>query len=187
MRFLRERRNCHVAGGLALWNGSSGSIRNDLLLGSGRPASRDSPGERGARAMRKDKTLKCPDCGAQMILKKTEKFRTRDGKPRLFYSCSRFPACANSLGAHPDGTPLGIPVSKEVRILRTECHKLMDQVFGKWSDLSRRKKAEVYSWMKANAPKTHVAEMVETELRETMILLRKEIRKGMFHFNSIED
>lgn len=111
---------------------------------------------------------------------------TRDRKPRLFYSCSRFPACSNCLGAHPDGTPLGIPVSREVRILRTECHKIMNEVFGEWRDLSRKQKANVYSWMKANAPRTHVAEMEKAEVLATIEILKKELLRRTAFPDSVE-
>lgn len=55
----------------------------------------------------------CPECGANMILKKS-----RYG---YFYGCQEFPetGCRGSVGARLDGTPIAMPISaneKEARV-----------------------------------------------------------------------
>lgn len=75
-------------------------------------------------------TLVCPTCGAQMILKKTKKFRYKDGRQRNFYSCSMWPMCDTSISANPDETPVGVASDKETRSLRNRCHDLLTKKFG---------------------------------------------------------
>jgi hypothetical protein len=65
----------------------------------------------------------CPECGAKMVLRTTTKFRYPvSGKPRKFYGCSRYPYCKSVHGAHPDGSPLGIPANDETKKKRIEAH-----------------------------------------------------------------
>jgi ssDNA-binding Zn-finger/Zn-ribbon topoisomerase 1 len=78
-----------------------------------------------------------------MVLRKTDKFRFKDGTPRPFWGCSRFPDCKETHGAHPDGRPLGIPGDKETRGLRHQCHAEIDamdyppknEIYGQLSEL----------------------------------------------------
>lgn len=70
----------------------------------------------------------CPDCGAEMTLRSTAKYKTRDGKDKMFYGCSRFPNCRAIHGAHPDGKPLGIPGNQETKAARIKAHAAMDKV-----------------------------------------------------------
>jgi ssDNA-binding Zn-finger/Zn-ribbon topoisomerase 1 len=119
--------------------------------------------------------VKCPDCGSKMILRTTDKIRTRDGKARVFFGCSRFPECRGTHGAHPDGRPLGVPGNAEVKRLRREVHSLLDEIFGEWKELSRKEKAEIYRFMKENTLREHVGEMLEPELLATIVILKAEL------------
>lgn len=65
--------------------------------------------------------LKCPDCGAVMAL--------RESRHGHFYGCSAYPACTGSHGAHPDGSPLGIPADAETKALRVRAHELFDRLW----------------------------------------------------------
>lgn len=73
----------------------------------------------------KQTDLPCGECGADMIL--------RNSKYGPFYGCSRFPECRGAHGAHPDGSPLGIPADKETKRWREKCHEVFDQL---WKDHS---------------------------------------------------
>src|ERR1700735_1804929 len=84
----------------------------------------------------------CPDCGARMILRTTIKFSYRNGQARKFWGCSRFPDCMATHGAHPDGSPCGIPGTAEVKALRIEAHGWFDRL---WK-LNGNKKA-AYKWL----------------------------------------
>lgn len=70
----------------------------------------------------------CPECGAPMHLRETTKFPYKNGDPRKFYGCNRFPKCFGVHGAHPDGTPLGIPGDQETKQARVRAH----EVFSEW-------------------------------------------------------
>lgn len=112
--------------------------------------------------------VKCPVDGAPMVLRQTNKFRYKDGRPRKFYGCSRYPQCTEIHGCHPDGTPLGIPATKEIRDMRTAVHALAEKIW-KWDD--RKQKAQMYAWMKINTKSGHIAKMLEDELSDTTVKL----------------
>jgi len=84
------------------------------------------------------KDLRCPDCGSELILK-----YSKYGK---FWGCLKWSEtkCEGSVGAHPDGRPLGVPASKRVRELRKQVHKAFDR---KWKNGEMSRK-EAYGWMR---------------------------------------
>ena len=88
--------------------------------------------------------LPCPECGARMQLRSTPRFTYRDGLPRQFYGCSRWPACPGSHGAHPDGSPVGVPANRETKAARMRAHAAFDALW-KGGELSR---ADAYRWMR---------------------------------------
>lgn len=106
--------------------------------------------------------LKCPECGKVMKL-----LNSRYGK---FYGCTGWPNCKCKHGAHPDGSPKGVPGNKEVRALRIEVHKICGEIWGEWDSKYCDKKA-MYAWLKNNAPKGHIAHMLKDDLLETKKLL----------------
>ena len=65
----------------------------------------------------------CPECDSKMSLRRS--------KYGLFYGCSTWPACPGTHGAHPDGTPLGVPATQAVKQLRIRAHELLDARFGR--------------------------------------------------------
>lgn len=82
--------------------------------------------------------LTCPECGAQMVLKYSGKF-----KVPVFYSCSQYPKCRTTHGAHPDGRALGIPANAETKKARIEAHEAFDRLW-KLGGMSR---GQAYAWM----------------------------------------
>lgn len=112
--------------------------------------------------------LTCAECGGPMELRETMKHTYRDGRPRKFYGCSRYPACKGTVGAHPDGRPLGVPGTREVKALRHELHTLAGQI---WLWGNKAQQAAMYDWIKAHSRHGHIAEMGEEELRALRIQL----------------
>jgi hypothetical protein len=104
-----------------------------------------------------------------MVLRTTTKFTMRDGQPRRFFGCSRFPACKAAHGAHPDGTPLGRPADQDTKAARQRVHRICEEIWGDW-DTGNRK--AMYAWLRYNAPQEHIAEMTEAECDEPERLLR---------------
>lgn len=85
----------------------------------------------------------CPDCGAAMVLRETKKFHYRNGKPRLFYGCSRWPDCRAAHGAHPDGKPVGKPGTERDKKARMTAHAAFDQL---WKSGSMHR-SQAYKWL----------------------------------------
>lgn len=92
------------------------------------------------------RVLCCPECGNDMVLRKSMKF------PNPFYGCTQFPYCKATHGAHPDGAPLGIPANKETKEWRIKAHVAFDPKWGredsrldKLTKKYRRKAA--YNWL----------------------------------------
>jgi ssDNA-binding Zn-finger/Zn-ribbon topoisomerase 1 len=66
------------------------------------------------------KPIDCPECGAPMLL--------RRGEFRLFFGCTRWPLCDGTHGAHPDGTPLGVPGNAETKAARRKAHDALAKI-----------------------------------------------------------
>lgn len=111
-------------------------------------------------------TVACPECGSEMTLRTSTKFKTNSGEARKFYGCSKYPECKGTHGANPDGTPMGTPADGETKALRQAIHMLLEVVFGKWNDKSARNK--MYAWLKENAPQAHVGQMTKEQILETI-------------------
>lgn len=79
--------------------------------------------------------LQCPECQAPLVL--------RSSKYGPFYGCSTYPKCKSAHGAHPNGAPLGIPATKEVKDARIRAHAVFDTL---WSTGTMTRK-EAYKWM----------------------------------------
>ena len=74
-----------------------------------------------------DLGIKCPECGSSMVLRTTKKFTYKNGDPRKFYGCSRWPECRGTHGAHPDGEPLGTPADDATKQARIVAHAVFDE------------------------------------------------------------
>lgn len=72
----------------------------------------------------------CPNCNIAMTPKETTKFARKPGEIRKFWSCPYFPRCRVTVGAHPDGTPLGNPApDKETKEARIRAHSVFDPIW----------------------------------------------------------
>jgi hypothetical protein len=95
--------------------------------------------ERGRRIAT---NMQCPVCNREM--KFTEEF----GK--YYYVCAAFPKqCDVTLGAHPDGTPMGKPADNYTRCCRAKAHVAFDPI---WQDyagpLGKEKVRQMaYRWL----------------------------------------
>src|SRR3990167_138547 len=101
----------------------------------------------------------CPECGAPMKLRETAKFKWANGENRLFYGCSRFPACKGAHGAHPSGAPLGTPADATTKQARMRAHEAFDQL---WKPMGARlTQDEAYlqmqSWMGLKSSEAHIS------------------------------
>lgn len=117
--------------------------------------------------------MNCPECNAKMVLRVTSKFLTRDKQPRKFYGCSRYPECKATHGAHPNGQPLGIPATPEVKELRMKAHRLLETKFGEWKTISGKQKEVMYLWLKQNTQSGHIGKMGKEELLDLITYLQQ--------------
>jgi len=115
----------------------------------------------------------CPLCKSKMTLKTSSAYYYRDGKPRRYFECMRFPACKTRHSANADGSPTGFPVDQKTRWYRVKLHKLLAKIWD-YNDPEQRKK--MYQFLKHCSPKPHIAEMDKDELRS----LEKIIIKSFF-------
>jgi hypothetical protein len=92
-----------------------------------------------------------PDCfcGSRTIYQDSKEYYhgTSYG---MRYICERWPECLGSVGAHPDGQPLGTVPDPETKRLRGVCHGMVDAI---WRDANltakeqRQKRGSVYRWL----------------------------------------
>lgn len=118
--------------------------------------------------------LACPECGSPMEIVFSNRFRYRNGTPRIFYRCYKHPECKGSHGAHPNGAPLGKPANKETRDLRRKLHEQLDKKFP-WK--FKRGRIQTGSWLKKNNfGDGHVAHMNADECRSALQILRDDVK-----------
>lgn len=99
--------------------------------------------------------MKCPDCGSDLILRETSKIKTKDGKNRKFYGCTKWPVCSGTHGADLEGNPLGIPADRKTRLLRIKAHELLNVKYG---HLKMKHQYGKVSWiMKLSGEDAHIA------------------------------
>lgn len=116
----------------------------------------------------------CPKCAGPTTLGK----RHSDGKK--FWSCSRWPLCDATVGAHPDGRPMGPAAPPRIRHLRRRCHELAELM---WPWASAAARSAFYLWLRETtglpAERAHVGMLTEPELQGLHRLLILELEKRM--------
>ena len=116
-------------------------------------------------------SLPCPEPGCGGML------RLRESRYGPFYGCTNYPRCKGSHGAHPDGKPLGVPVSFEVKQARIEAHAAFDQLWkGPQAKMRRR---QAYAWMRRTLglgnDEAHIGRFGVEECRKLVLLVEQEI------------
>ena len=118
------------------------------------------------RAKDHSEGLKCGDCGAAMAL--------RFSAHGLFYGCVQFPRCRGSVGAHPDGRPLGVPADEATRRARILAHAAFDRI---WKQ-GAMKRSAAYAWMRQamglREDQAHVGQFDEVECARLVDLVRRD-------------
>lgn len=101
--------------------------------------------------------VRCGECTAPMrLVDAGPGERYQEG--RAYWRCSRAPGCTGVHGAHPDGSPLGIPGSRETNRARSQLHGLFDQL---WKDRIFKSRDDAYAWLRGvlrmSADDAHIA------------------------------
>jgi ssDNA-binding Zn-finger/Zn-ribbon topoisomerase 1 len=96
----------------------------------------------------------------------------------LFYGCVNYPACRGTHGAHPDGRPLGIPATREVKLARIEAHAAFDRLW-KEGGIRRRK---AYQWLRSAmelpADKCHIGLFDLAQCQRVVQLVERYMEKS---------
>lgn len=118
--------------------------------------------------------LACPDCGAPMVLKPS--------RYKPFYGCSRWrdTGCPGSVGAHPDGSPMGIPASSETKGWRITAHSWFDLLWSEsGSTRAPMKRRDAYAWMQKamnlSADDAHIARFTAEQCQQLIALVEQEL------------
>lgn len=115
--------------------------------------------------------MNCPECSAEMVL--------RNSRYGRFYGCSTFPVCKATHGAHPNGEPLGFPANKELKLLRMKAHNQIELLFGKWSQMTKTDKKQMYIWLRNNTKSGHIAKMGKEEIFRLLKKIEQKHTEGL--------
>lgn len=90
----------------------------------------------------------------------------------MFFGCIRWPSCEYSVGAHPDGWPLGVPTDSAGKTARIVAHEAFDQLW-KHGPMQRN---EAYTWLQTELGMTraecHIANFDAETCRRVTELCR---------------
>ena len=84
--------------------------------------------------------------------------------------CDRFPACRGSVGTHPDGRPLGVIPTEEVKKLRIKLHAIIDPLWQVNNGRSKsRNRGSVYGWLnRIMGREIHMGETTKQDCMEIL-------------------
>lgn len=133
---------------------------------------------------RQSRDLRCPDCGAPLVLK--------DGKYGIFYGCSMWNTtrCGGVHNCHRDtAEPMGFPADAETRKARKMAHSSFDTL---WkldtpgtSKIPRREAYRMLSEaMNIPSEKTHIAMFTKDQCEEVIRIVRI-LQNGPTRFDRI--
>jgi len=126
--------------------------------------------------------LDCPECGVKMELAPSQ-----FGKPgRMYYRCSNYPQCRGAHGAHPDGTPLGVPANAQTKQARIQAHNSFDKLWKGDPPLMSRTSAymEMQDLMGMSSQQAHIGRFSFEECWKLMDLLKE--KHGLYPFEILD-
>jgi len=112
------------------------------------------------------KAPRCPEC--KMTMKRKYSKETR----KSFYFCPQ--GCDIYVSSHPNGTPVGHPVKREVRELRSLAHQLANRV---WNYQDSATREQMYIWLGKHSLSGHFGHMDKDELVETIDKIQRIIKR----------
>jgi ssDNA-binding Zn-finger/Zn-ribbon topoisomerase 1 len=101
-----------------------------------------------------------------MVLRSTSKYRYGNGQKRFFWGCCAYPKCKGVHGAHPDGTPLGIPANLETKRWRQAAHELFDQLWKSGAHSREEAYEELQRRMKMTKEEAHIGRFTKEQCIE---------------------
>ena len=128
--------------------------------------------------------LPCPDCNTPMT------FRP-EGKFGPWYGCPRYPDCTGAHGAHPNGAPLGIPVTKATREARIRVHAAFDALWRgcpRYDSLPKPREL-AYRWladrMRLDPADCHIGQFTADQCERAEVVLAS-VRVGVWRAHLTE-
>jgi hypothetical protein len=117
-----------------------------------------------------ERKVLCPDCGARMTLRVSKQTKVfTEERSRLFYGCTKFPACMGTVSADETGAPQGVPATIETKKARIRAHMTFDKL---WKQPGgRMSRSEAYAWMKERTGIEHIADMNEEQCEDLVAAL----------------
>jgi ssDNA-binding Zn-finger/Zn-ribbon topoisomerase 1 len=109
-----------------------------------------------------------------MVLRTTFKILNKDGSPKKFYGCSRYPDCDGTHSAHQSsGKPMGTPADKETKEWRVKAHAAFDPYVAKWFE----KRSDGYMFLQnvmgLSGEDAHISKFNIDQCKKLLTLLEK--------------
>ena len=125
--------------------------------------------------------LKCGECGAPMVLRKSTKYDSP------FYGCSTFPECRGTVGAHRDGRPKGTPGDRKTKDARIKAHKVFDRI---WED-GRMTQNQAYAWlckvMQVSGKAGHIGHFTVAQCEQLIAAVRQSFPEKLTLWEKLRD
>lgn len=114
----------------------------------------------------------CPRCKVPMRLRLTRRSVHLGGPLKRVWACTEV-GCDIVCGAHPDGTPMGVPGDHDTRRARQRAHAEFDAW---WRSLGISR-SEAYAWLQRIMAKSvddaHIARFTRLECLTLLVRIRK--------------
>lgn len=126
-------------------------------------------------------SMRCPHCGAAMILRSADGIYHENPNQTMLYVCKNYPQCDTYVRTHPGTTiPVGTPANRELRALRNEAHHYFDQLYHR----GIMSKQEAYRWLasllQAPLSQAHIGYLGEYYCREVIRESQELLRRYSF-------
>jgi len=111
--------------------------------------------------------LVCPECKYPLVLLTSKKAKySRSGEPRKYWRCANMKQCSVVCGAHPDGTPMGIPGDRETRQARDHLHQVFDPLWisKRWTRIEAYWILEILTGL--NEDEAHIARFDQEQCKQ---------------------
>lgn len=129
-------------------------------------------------------TMRCPYCGAPMILRSADGIYKENAQHARLYVCKNYPSCNTYVRTQPGTSlPLGTPANQELRALRIQAHRSFDALH----QTGHMSKRDAYLWLAKilHAPQSqaHIGYLGEYSckqviLESNLMLQQCELRRG---------
>ena len=113
--------------------------------------------------------MRCPYCGAPMILRSADGIYKDNSHHAKLYVCRNYPECDTYIRTQPGTSlPLGTPANRELRALRIQAHRCFDALYL----TGYMTKRDAYIWLanllQAPQSQAHIGYLSEYSCRQVI-------------------